>query len=138
MGHPEISSRRLAILRVTLQVMALPAAGLGLAMALVPAGFWNTFGIDIGSDAVVATLYGCVLVGVGLVSMIAIRNPAAHTSVFLFMGIYKGFAFVFLVQHFLRHATAQAPAPMAGWVIAVLYLLISAYSFALYPWQQRD
>lgn len=138
MAYPEISSRRLAVMKITFQVMALPAFGLGLAMALAPAGFWNTFGIDIGSDAVVATLYGCVLVGVGLVSMIAIRNPEAHTSVFLFMGIYKGFAFICLTLHFLLHATSQAPAPMAGWVIAILYLLLSAYSFALYPWQNRN
>ncbi len=138
MAYPDISSRRLAVMKITFQVMALPAFGLGLAMALAPAGFWNTFGIDIGSDAVVATLYGCVLVGVGLVSMIAIRNPEAHTSVFLFMGIYKGFAFICLTQHFLHHASPQAPAPMAGWVIAILYLLLSAYSFALYPWQNRN
>ncbi len=126
------TARREVLLRNTFQIVALPAFGLGLAMAISPQTFWRLLGLDVGPDGVVAILYGCVLMGVGLSSMVALRNPAAHVSLFLLVGLYKGAAFIALILHGLQDA---AGLPFTGWVIAFAYLAMSLYCLALYPWR---
>jgi|AMWB02.1.fsa_nt_gi hypothetical protein len=134
MTATQLSPQRLALLRTTFQIIALPAFGLGLAMAISPAAFWQLFGLEVGADAVVAILYGCVLMGVGITSMFALRNPAAHTSALLLIGSYKGAAFIALCLHGLQ---AAAGMPLAGWVIAFAYLAMSIYCLLLYPWRTQ-
>lgn len=129
-AHPQYE----ILLRTTFQIVPLPAFGLGLAMAISPQAFWHLFGLEVGMDGVVAILYGSVLMGVGLSCMIALRNPAAHASLLLLIGCYKGVAFVALTLHGLQ---AAAGMPLAGWVIAFAYLAMCLYCLALYPWRSR-
>jgi hypothetical protein len=127
-----LTPRRIWLMRHSFQVVAIPALGLGLLAALWPRRFWGALGLDVGQDAVLALLYACVLMAVGCLAALGARKPQAHADLWLFMGIYKGAAFLVLCAHLWT----QAAPPLAGWVIALMYLALSIYTLLLYPWDQ--
>ncbi len=126
-----LGPRRLSVMKHSFQVAALPAFVLGALTAAVPR-LWSLIGLDVGANGVVAMLYSCVLMAVGVWSFLGARRPEAHTGLWLFMGVYKGLAFVVLSLHFWAAGTG----PLAGWAIAGIYLFLSIYSLLLYPWRQ--
>lgn len=118
---------RIALSRVVFAVFSPCAMLIGLAMAISPVTIWGWLGVQVGNAALVAILYGCVLLGVGAVSLAAMRNPCRHATLLLFIGVYKAAAAVLLAVHGLQQAM-----PVVGWVIAVAYLLMAVLCLWLY------
>lgn len=118
---------RIALSRFVFGVFSPCAMLIGLAMAISPATVWGWLGVQPGNAAIVAILYGCVLLGVGVVSLAAMRNPCRHATLLLLIGVYKSAAAVLLAVYGLQQAM-----PAVGWVIAVAYLLMALLCLWLY------
>lgn len=127
----EIRERRIAAL---FRKSAPFALLIGLVMILFPVRFWQLIGIDAGADAVIATLYGGVLIGVGVISHFGARAPMRHASLLLFMTAYKAVAVSFLIGHALIDLIAGRPVPIAVWIICLLWGRIAFDAARLYPW----
>ena len=118
---------RIALSRLVFGVFSPFAILIGLAMAISPETVWNLLGVQPGNAALVAILYGCVRLGVGVVSLAAMRNPCRLATLLLFIGVYKSAAAVLLALHGM-----QQPLPVVGWVIAVAYCLMALLCLWLY------
>lgn len=118
---------RIALSRLVFGVFSPCAMLIGLAMAISPETVWGLLGVQPGNAALVAILYGCVLLGVGAVSLAAMRNPCRHATLLLFIGVYKSAAGVLLAVYGLQQAL-----PVVGWVIAVAYFLMALLCLWLY------
>ena len=78
----------------------------------------------------VQTIYGAALCGVGIICLLGVRNPLRYAAIFLFMLVYKSIVFIALVPRL----ALMEDAPVAGWVIAAIWLCIAIVSAIAYPW----
>ncbi len=111
---------------------------IGALMILFPLQFWHLIGIDAGADAVIATLYGGVLVGVGVTSHFGARAPMRHATLLLFMAAYKAVAVSFLIGHAVIDLMDGRPVPIAVWIICLMWGRIAIDGARLYPWHLED
>jgi len=105
---------------------------LGLWTVIAPASFWGLIGIN-DTDPIVQALYGAVLCGLGVMSLLGFRYPLRYADVFLLLMIYKTLAFIALVSHL---AFMETP-PIAGWLVAFFWLCVGIASALVYPWGKR-
>lgn len=126
--HPERDAKRI---RQTFYLFAPCGLICGALIQCFPAAFWAVLGIDAG-NAVLSRLYGCVLLSVGVLGMMAIRQPLRYASLLLFIGVYKG-----LAGGFLGVAYLSGDQPPAVIVIAALYFGLALYCFVIYPWHDE-
>ena len=125
-----LTSHRLAAAKAVFIVFGPCALLVGLTMLLFPSSFWLWIGIEAG-NGIIATLYGSVLVGVGLVSVAGIFQPERHLSLLLLIGSYKLIASMMLLLR-CAQLLASSSAPLAGWVIAAIYFIMAAFCLGLY------
>ena len=121
-----------ALSRMVFGMFAPFALLLGLVTATAPVKVWGWLGVEPGNAAFIAILYGSVLLAVGAISLLALRDPVRHATLLLFIGIYKLAAALLLTVHGL--ATVM---PLVGWAIAVLYLFLALLALWLYAGLSR-
>lgn len=102
------------------------ALGIGAWMLLDPQGFWRILAVPY-TDPLTQTLYGAVLVGVGLGCLRGLKAPLREAPIFGFMARYKLVAAIVLLARF---ATID-PAPLAAWAISILWLVIAAIAWRI-------
>ena len=111
---------------------------LGGVMVIWPTGFWGLLGIDLGDAPYPAILYGSVIFGVGLASILGARAPRRNMGLLLLLACYKSVAVLALVGHGVLMLLNDQSVPLAVWVIAVLWLLQAVSNARLYPWGLDD
>ncbi len=123
-----ISHITLQPIHLTLWIFTPGAIVMGVLMQCYPIAFWQVLGLSAGTDATLSRLYGAVLLGVGLLSLHALKNPVKHMSLFLFIGYYKGIASLMLTYTYFTQPTPN----IATLTIALLYGSLALLCLALY------
>lgn len=95
-------------------------------MLLDPQGFWRTLAVPY-TDPLTQTLYGAVLVGVGLGCLRGLKAPLREAPIFGFMARYKLVAAIALIARF---ATIES-APLAAWGISLLWLILAIIAWRI-------
>lgn len=115
-------------INLTLWIFAPSAIVTGILVQWYPIAFWQALGLSAGADATLSRLYGAVLLGVGLLSLHALKNPVKHASLFLFIGYYKGIASLTLTYNYFTQPTPS----ITILIIALLYGTLALHCLALY------
>lgn len=110
---------------------------LGLWIAIAPRNFWGLLQVDY-VDPLSQVLYGCVLVGIGVICLLGFRKPLQYTTVLLLMAVYKGIASIAVICHMSYLAATGADMPWAGWFIAAIWACLAAMCALVYPWGKGE
>ncbi len=104
---------------------------LGLWTLAAPSTFWGTIGIS-GSDPIVQAIYGAAICGEGIICGLGFLQPLRHTTIFLYMAVYKSLVVLGLVPRLIL----MSDPPLAGWFIVAAWGLAGIQAALVYPWGQ--
>ncbi len=120
---------KIKLMKFTYFVFGPCALFIGGFIVISPDTFWELLRVNY-FDPLSQTLYGAVLCGVGIISLMGIKNPLKYIFLFQFLAVYKTILVIALVPRLILLDNA----PIAGWIIAFLWFCMAVISVMVFPW----